>query len=73
MLCIKGVSGHTVSFDSSSVKSQLPNAILAQNKEAMESNNLATKKLNAKSKTKKQKRKNKEDPHFKLCQLQHPK
>jgi hypothetical protein len=38
--CIKGVLGHSVSFDSSSVISQLTNAIVVQIEEAMESNNL---------------------------------
>ena len=38
--CIKGVAGTSVSLDSSSVISQLTNAISAQNKEATESNRL---------------------------------
>jgi len=38
--CIKGVAGTSVSLDSSSVISQLTNAISAQNKDATESNRL---------------------------------
>jgi hypothetical protein len=38
--CIKGVSGSSVSFNNSSVISQLTNAISAQNEEAIKSNRL---------------------------------
>jgi len=38
--CIKGVAGTSVALDSSSVISQLTNAISAQNEEATESNRL---------------------------------
>jgi hypothetical protein len=46
MQCIKGVQGTSATFNNSSVISQLTNAILAQNKEANESNRLRHKEIN---------------------------
>ncbi len=55
--CIKGVLGNKVSFASSSVISQLTNAISAQNKYEMEYYNFCRQKTNVKSKMKKQRKK----------------